>query len=140
MLSGAATFTSFVTVVLPSMTNSRSIQETNWPWLPPGHTTSDAVRTPILEGGRASLALPVFLRAFPGSFPEPDEKAAIKDPSSFLTLAFCPLPFDFPLRSRGQGKAMDVQSRSMPHRSFADLAGAFTGFDYAVSSCYVVAQ
>ena len=27
----------------PSMTNPRSIPKTNWPWLPPGHTTSGAI-------------------------------------------------------------------------------------------------
>src|SRR5208337_48640 len=31
----------------PSMTNPRSIPKTNSPWLPPGHRTSDAVRTAI---------------------------------------------------------------------------------------------
>jgi len=29
------------------MTNPRSIPKANWPWLPPGHTTSGAVRTVI---------------------------------------------------------------------------------------------
>jgi hypothetical protein len=46
----------------PSMTNPRSILKTNWPWLPPGHTTSGAVRMGECNHEMPGLPYPAFRR------------------------------------------------------------------------------
>src|SRR5271157_1901682 len=52
----------------------RSIPKTNWPWLPPGHTTSGAVRTGECNHEMPGLPYPAFRRvdAEPGGGPSFD--------------------------------------------------------------------
>jgi hypothetical protein len=77
-LSGAAAFPSVRTLAAPPEDNPNSH----------GLRRQNRVTVEKPQGWRASLALRLFLRAFPRSFPDPEEKAAIIDLSSLLPFAF----------------------------------------------------
>src|ERR1035437_5407675 len=104
------------------MTNPRSIPNTNWPWLLPGHTTAGAVRTGECNQEMPGLPYPAFRRV--------NAESGGGKPRAGAELLFKLCGFSQLLRGRGSQKVVPRLLRRVITFLFEDIIDVALSMQY----------